>query len=327
MSHREPVRRIGSGRILTRDIWDFRSENEKIEPERADYGFRSGTAGGGSLRDRDSRDNRDGKERDRERDIRERDRDRDNLRERDERFERRSFGRDYGDRGERERDRGDRGVERNERNNHQTDRDKDRGREKRFSNDRRRTYSENRELDEPEWFSSGPTSQHDTIELRGFEDIPEEKAVNSSNTSAKGKKQTPAQKKRGKKNSTEKDEKTSEASAGPKGRSTPTVMDQPINVAPAPHSPISEAQPEQSSITQAKENDISESTVNTEQTTSESAENPSANQNPEKSHPLKFLDDFLKSDTFPGVSGLLTVSLLCFFFSSRVVLLFFLSLE
>lgn len=306
MSHREPVRRIGSGRILARDIWDFRPENEKIEPERADYGFRSGTTGGGSLRDRDNRDNRDGKERDRERDIRERERDRDNLRERDERFERRSFGRDYGDRGERERDRGDRGVERNERTNHPTDRDKDRGREKRFGNDRRRTYSDNRELDEPEWFSSGPTSQHDTIELRGFEDIPEEKAVNSSNTNVKSKKQTPAQKKRGKKNTTEKEDKANESSAGPKGRSTPTVMDQPMNVVPAPHSPISE-QTEQSSIAQTKENDVSESTV-TEQTTSESAENSSANQNQEDSHPFKFLDDFLKSDTFPGVSGLLTVS-------------------
>lgn len=303
VSHREPVRRIGSGRILTRDIWDFRAENEKIESERADYGFRSGTAAGGSLRDRDNRDNRDGKERDRDRDMRERERDRDSLRERDERFERRSFGRDYGDRGERERDRGDRGgVERGERNNHQVDRDKDRGRDKRFSNDRRRTYSDTRDLDEPEWFSSGPTSQHDTIELRGFEDIPEEKVVSSGN--AKSKKQTPAQKKRGKRNTTEKDDKLSENSTGPKGRSTPTVMDQPMNAVPAPHSPISE-QAEQS-ITQNKENNVSESTVT--EPTSESAENSSANRNQEDSHPDFNLDEFLKSDTFSGVSGLLTVS-------------------
>ncbi|XP_029167468.1 eukaryotic translation initiation factor 4E transporter-like isoform X2 [Nylanderia fulva] len=306
VSHREPVRRIGSGRILARDIWDFRSENEKIESERADYGFRSGTAAGGPLRDRDNRDNRDGKERDRERDMRERERDRDSLRERDERFERRSFGRDYGDRGERERDRGDRGgsERNNERNSHQTDRDKDRGREKRFSNDRRRTYSDNRDsMDEPEWFSSGPTSQHDTIELRGFEDIPEEKAVSNSGSS-KNKKQTPAQKKRNKKNAVEKDDKPNENSAGPKGRSTPTVMDQPLNAVPAPHSPISE-QTEQSSSIQSKENDISESTV-TDPTTSESTENSSANQNQEDSHPDFNLDDFLKAETFPGVSGLLT---------------------
>jgi len=295
---------------LTRDIWDFRAENEKIESERADYGFRSGTAAGGSLRDRDNRDNRDGKERDRDRDMRERERDRDSLRERDERFERRSFGRDYGDRSERERDRGDRGGV--ERSNHQVDRDKDRGREKRFGNDRRRTYSDTRDSDEPEWFSSGPTSQHDTIELRGFEDIPEEKVVSSGN--AKSKKQTPAQKKRGKRNATEKDDKSSENSMGPKGRSTPNVMDQPINAVPAPHSPISE-QTEQS-ITQNKENDVSESTVT--EPTSESGENSSANQNQEDSHPDFNLDEFLKSDTFSGVSGLLTVSHIIFVSISNI---------
>lgn len=35
--------------------------------------------------------------------------------------------------------------------------------------DRYRMQSDNRD-DEPEWFSSGPTSQNDTIELRGFDD-------------------------------------------------------------------------------------------------------------------------------------------------------------
>lgn len=29
--------------------------------------------------------------------------------------------------------------------------------------------------EEPEWFSGGPTSQNDTIELRGFETTPEER--------------------------------------------------------------------------------------------------------------------------------------------------------
>lgn len=300
---------------MTRDIWDFRPENEKIEPERADYGFRSGTGVGGSLRDRDNRDNRDGKERDSI--VRERDRDRDNLRERDERFERRSFGRDYGDR-ERERDR-DRGVERNERNHQVQERDKDRGRDKRFGNDRRRTYSDTRDSDEPEWFSSGPTSQHDTIELRGFEDIPEEKVVNSGGNSnnSKNKKQTLAQKKRAKKNTTEKDDKPSENSSGPKGRSTPTAMDQSMNVIPAPHSPISE-QAEQTSITQ-KENDVSESTVN--EPIAETTETSTANKNQEGSHPDFNLDEFLKSDTFPGVSGLLTVNA-SFNFSALFVVLF-----
>ncbi|XP_048263920.1 putative uncharacterized protein DDB_G0271606 isoform X7 [Bombus terrestris] len=297
VSHREPVRRIGSGRILTRDIWDFRPENEKLEPA-----FRSGASGGTSMRDRDNRDTRDGKDRE---NARERDRDRDNLRERDERnerFERRSFGRDYSDR-DRERDR-DRAAERNDRN-HQSERDKDRGRERRFSNDRRRTYSENRcDADEPEWFSSGPTSQHDTIELRGFEDIPEEKAVNNSNSNTKNKKQTPVQKKRGKKNSLEKDGKQTENSAGPKGRSTPTAMDQPINVVPAPHSPISE-QNESTSLAQKPNHDSNESAV-TEQSCETTDSSSTANQNQENSHPDFNLDEFLKSDTFPGVPGLLT---------------------
>lgn len=312
VSHREPVRRIGSGRILTRDIWDFRPENEKLESERSEFAFRPGASGGTSMRDRDNRDARDGKDRE---NLRDRDRERDNLRERDERnerFERRSFGRDYGDR-ERDRDR-DRGTERNDRN-HQIDREKDRGRERRFSNDRRRTYSENRvDADEPEWFSSGPTSQHDTIELRGFEDIPEEKAI-SNNSSTKNKKQTLVQKKRGKKNSLEKDEKQSqENSAGPKGRSTPTTMDQPINVVAAPHSPISEQN--ELSLTQKTNHDSNESAV-TEQSCETTENSSTANKNQENSHPDFNLDEFLKSDTFPGVPGLLTVKLLCIYFKSK----------
>lgn len=64
---------------------------------------------------------------------------------RDERFERRSFGREF-------------------------DRDKERhvSRNGRYERDRRR-ISDSKD-DEPEWFSGGPTSQSDTIELRGFED-------------------------------------------------------------------------------------------------------------------------------------------------------------
>lgn len=36
-----------------------------------------------------------------------------------------------------------------------------------------RTFS-SEDAEEPEWFVSGPTSKHDMIELRGFEDIAEE---------------------------------------------------------------------------------------------------------------------------------------------------------
>uniref|UniRef100_W8BT62 Protein cup n=1 Tax=Ceratitis capitata TaxID=7213 RepID=W8BT62_CERCA len=38
-------------------------------------------------------------------------------------------------------------------------------------NRNRRNHHYNDRNEEPEWFSSGPTSQHDTIELRGFEEI------------------------------------------------------------------------------------------------------------------------------------------------------------
>lgn len=295
VNYREPVRRIGSGRILARDIWDFRSDNEKLEPERADFNFRPGASGGGPLRDRDGRDN--GRDTGRDREVmRDRDRDRDNVRDRDERserYERRSFGRDFGDR--------ERGTERNDRN-HQMDRDKDRGRDRKY-NDRRKSYNDSREIEEPEWFSSGPTSQHDTIELRGFEDIPEEKLTNN-NSNTKGKKQSPAQKKRSKLRASEKIEKENDNSIGPKGRSTPTTMDQPMNTIPAPHSPISEQNETQSSSSfkQKSDNDHSATT----DSSCDPMENSSINQNQDRSHTDFNLDDFLKSDTFPGVSGLLT---------------------
>ncbi|KAK5638593.1 hypothetical protein RI129_012888 [Pyrocoelia pectoralis] len=105
IGHREipqGTRRIGSGRILSRDVpWDFQ-EKQAVDN---DFGYR-----------------------------------------RDDRFERRSFGRDY-----------------------DMNKDKDKhGRNNRF-NERRRIPSENRD-EEPEWFSGGPVSQADTIELRGFDD-------------------------------------------------------------------------------------------------------------------------------------------------------------
>ncbi|XP_063987949.1 eukaryotic translation initiation factor 4E transporter-like isoform X8 [Diachasmimorpha longicaudata] len=266
--HREPVRRIGSGRLLNRDMWDFRSETEKLEPERTDFAFRNtGNAprevGREPMRDRDNN------------------RDRDMRDERNDRFERRSFGRDFGDR--ENRDRSDR---------HPMDRDKDR-RERKFGTDRRRTYSnEPREPEEPEWFSGGPVSQHDTIELRGFDDIPEEKTVKS--------KKAPSPKKRGKK-ANDKDEKSeSTTSAGPKGRSTPTVMDQPINPVHAPHSPISEQDELPSN---GKKMHESSESGNTEPS---DINDRSEGKSRDGEH-LEFnLDDFLKSDNLPGVSGLLT---------------------
>lgn len=46
-------------------------------------------------------------------------------------------------------------------------------------NDRRRQYNDGKD-DEPEWFSGGPTSQHDTIELHGFDGPVEEEKKSSS---------------------------------------------------------------------------------------------------------------------------------------------------
>ncbi|XP_046386062.1 uncharacterized protein LOC124155907 isoform X3 [Ischnura elegans] len=153
--HREITsnRRIGSGRIINRErdreYWvDFRVEREK-EPDGEFGGFRG---------------------------IRERERDERNIR-----SERRPFGRDF----DRDRDNfgnggtGERGNVNNKGSSERTS-----GRSGRYGNDRRRSY-ESRGEEEPEWFSGGPTSQHDTIELRGFEDIPEDSVAPNSGQRAK----------------------------------------------------------------------------------------------------------------------------------------------
>lgn len=159
--HREiaPNRRIGSGRIINRErdreYWvDFRVDREK-DPDGDFGGFRG-------MRDRD------------ERTIR---------------SDRRPFGRDF----DRDRDSGfgGNGVpgERGNVGNKSSERNS--GRSGRYGNDRRRSYSDSRGEEEPEWFSGGPTSQHDTIELRGFEDIPEESIAPNSggHTTQRSKKQ------------------------------------------------------------------------------------------------------------------------------------------
>ncbi|CAH1134208.1 unnamed protein product [Ceutorhynchus assimilis] len=128
------TRRIGSGRIM-RDSWD--SEKDSGEPE---FGFGRGAQ---------SRNN------DREDKFGER-----NPRE-ENKFERRSFGRDM-----------DNGKDKEVGNR----------RNSRYSETRRR-YSENTREDEPEWFSSGPISQNDTIELRGF-DEPEKPSNRKKRVSA-----------------------------------------------------------------------------------------------------------------------------------------------
>jgi len=77
-------------------------------------------------------------------------------RDRDERFDRRSFGREF-ERNDKER----RGGQGNRYGRHKDD--------------------------EPEWFSGGPTSQHDTIELHGFEDGEGKKKKKQQSTPPKAK--------------------------------------------------------------------------------------------------------------------------------------------
>ncbi|XP_078679848.1 eukaryotic translation initiation factor 4E transporter-like isoform X2 [Branchiostoma floridae x Branchiostoma belcheri] len=135
-SGRGNQRRIGSGRLNL-----YEREREAA---------RDGRDLGRDGRDRDRDFGRDGRDRDRDlgRDLRDRDRDLRDLRDRD-------FGR------------GDRDMEFKERN-------RDRGGRDRHDASRR-SRLHNRPAEEPEWFSAGPTSQSDTIELGGYEDYVERK--------------------------------------------------------------------------------------------------------------------------------------------------------
>ncbi|GJQ85898.1 hypothetical protein Trydic_g21754 [Trypoxylus dichotomus] len=115
--------------------------------------------------------------------------------------------------------------------------------------DRRRISNESRE-EEPEWFSEGPISQHDTIELRGFDDS--EKAGVGQGPGGK-KRMSSAQKKRSKermanfqnaKNLAQNMTATQTPAKdggneqnGPGARSTPTLLDGGSGEM-APHSPI-----------------------------------------------------------------------------------------
>ncbi|PNF25668.1 hypothetical protein B7P43_G00632 [Cryptotermes secundus] len=208
-------------------------------------------------------------------------RDRERDRDRDERYERRSFGREF----DRDRDK---------------DRHRDRAERNRYA-DRRRAYSDSRE-EEPEWFSGGPTSQHDTIELRGFEDIPEEQMARGVS-----KKQSPSQSKAGKSNlrTAALNRKSSDSllqqqtnSAGPTGRSTPTPIGAITDPPAAPHSPISTSKANDITLTvRASEEDSSAGKPtmnwepeNTEQNGSHTLQNSEFNLD---------LDDILKIDSLP----------------------------
>lgn len=247
LGHREisqTTRRIGSGRIISRDVsWDYRLDKSDMDG-RDDFNFgRSGT------RERKDTD-------------------------RDERFERRSFGRDF-------------------------DRDKDRDRHVSRNGSRyeRRRISDSKD-DEPEWFSGGPTSQSDTIELRGFEDPAGGDTDRSTSSQGGRKKSSPSRKKRNReraitKTNNDSNSSKEESPKGPGARSTPTPKeDGKEATVPASHSPIKEEH-------LGSEMD-DKSDVPTDMSTT-SVDQP-ATQQP----PIDFnIDDFLKMDTIPE---LLTVS-------------------
>lgn len=166
-------RRIGSGRIPARDTpWEFRSEKEPIDQE---FSFRP-TGGLINIRERERDRNLSSESQQKLQQQHrvgqlDRERDRDY---RDDRYDKRtSYSRDY----DRDKDRNGRMMG-NSNNNL--------GGNMRFTsghnNERRRMFSENR-AEEPEWFSGGPTSQNDTIELRGFDEPePDEQTSRTTDT-------------------------------------------------------------------------------------------------------------------------------------------------
>uniref|UniRef100_A0A2C9KJI6 Eukaryotic translation initiation factor 4E transporter n=1 Tax=Biomphalaria glabrata TaxID=6526 RepID=A0A2C9KJI6_BIOGL len=220
---RPPARRIGSGRIQIdrENSRDFSGLRDRFDDRDREYTWN---------RDRDVRDrdwdrdrdvrDRDRDVRDRDRDVRDRDRDArdrdrdlrdgDWDRDKDRRFERsdrfrRASDREFPERDRRERDFRDRG-----------DRvDRDRGFDR--SGPRRKPYG--RDEKEPEWFTGGPTSQNDTIELRGFEREKEEHDRDDSDSVFKNdvkKQSSPTEEKSGKESSEEASEvdiKTSQRSS------------------------------------------------------------------------------------------------------------------
>nr|XP_029717434.1 LOW QUALITY PROTEIN: uncharacterized protein LOC109422960 [Aedes albopictus] len=174
-------RRIGSGRILSRDVsWDYRPD--KDAPESNDY---RASANSSYSRERDTRDTRDPRDRnDRDKEFRkDYDRDRERDRDREERFERRPPNRDF-DRNDKD-SRNSRMSSRYSSNSYNDSHGGSNYHSNNYNNhyhsshhDRRRLYSDHRD-EEPEWFSE-PTCQTDTIELRGFDDpLSEEETTKS----------------------------------------------------------------------------------------------------------------------------------------------------
>lgn len=142
--------RIGSGRIVNRDVsWDYKVEKDNQE----EFIFRPG-GGLMGLRDRERDNNTKEQRNDYYRD--------------DNKYDRRSYNNNM-------RDDGKDNMNQNSRMNHRNNRysNQNSNHNNHYNNHRNNRYMDNRE-DEPEWFSGGPTSQNDTIELRGFDDVKDE---------------------------------------------------------------------------------------------------------------------------------------------------------
>jgi translation initiation factor 4E transporter len=146
--------------------------------------------------------------------------------------------------------------------------------------------------EEPEWFSGGPSSQNDTIELRGFEESERLGKKKMSPSQAKRARDWFRKKTEVASVTEEKDEISIEG--GPGGRSTPT-----------PQAGNGTAESDQSSTAQA-----SISSSNNSEAASGGDGDGKGKQNPEKSlnDQSYIFEDILKSDTIPGLPGLLTVS-------------------
>lgn len=165
-------RRIGSGRILSRDVsWDYRPD--KDAPESNDYR----ASGNPNYRERERNDKEFRKDYDRDRED-------------GNRFERRPNNREF-DRNEKD----SRNNRMSSRYSNSYNNDSHGGGNYHSNNynnhyhsshhDRRRLYSDHNRDEEPEWFSE-PTCQTDTIELRGFDDpVSEEETTKSDKEDAR----------------------------------------------------------------------------------------------------------------------------------------------
>ena len=160
---------------MARDIpWDYRSDKDNLHPpDSTEYNFRP-SGGLLGLRDRDRGGTDNNQQSNQHHTLQQThhqqrnpmdSRDRGDYRDRDDRYERRTFSRDY-DKDSRINNRGN--VTGSMGGTH--NRYLNQSGNMQNMNERRRLYNESR-VEEPEWFSSGPTSQNDTIELRGFDEV------------------------------------------------------------------------------------------------------------------------------------------------------------